>query len=158
MKIFLIFSLFIYSLFASIEFKETRYMAALDFDKERYGVLDITEETLTLSYKKPSMEIITYSDTKITIQSEDETKEYTFEEYPRAEYMGLILRTIINKNYDSLDNMFKVSKEEDLLLLTSLPIISDMVEYIEVQENINSKRIMTLFMSNKDKITIETSN
>jgi len=158
MKILLICSLLISSLFASIEFKETRYMAALDFDKERYGVLTITEETLILSYKKPSIEIITYSDTKITIQSEDDTKEYTFEEYPRAKYMGLILRTIINKNYDSLDNIFKVSKVEDLLLLKSLPIISDMVEYIEVQENINSKRIMTLFMSNKDKITIETSN
>ena len=72
--------------------------------------------------------------------------------------MGLILRSILNKNYNSLDNMFKVSKENNSIFLTSLPIISDMVEYIEIKENVKSKRVIILFMTNSDKITIETFN
>ena len=156
MRIVLIIGLLVYSLFASIEFKETRYMAALDFDKERYGLLDITDELLILKYKKPNIETITYSKEKIIIQNKDNTKEYTFEEYPKAKYMGLILRSIINKNYNLLDNMFKVSKENNSIFLTSLPIISNMVEYIEIKENVKSKRVIILFMTNSDRITIET--
>lgn len=158
MKIFLIIALFSYSLFASIEFKETRYMAALDFDKERHGVLDITDKLLILKYQEPSVETITYSQTKISIKTDDDLKEYTFKEYPQAEYMGLILRTIINENYNSLDNMFEVTKNKDEVILTSLPIISNMVEYIEIKKTNKLKKTIILFMTNSDKITIETYN
>ena len=54
MKIILLALLLISGLLASkISFKEFRYMAALDFETEKHGILDIKEELLVLNYTKP---------------------------------------------------------------------------------------------------------
>jgi len=158
LKIFFLLSLFVYSLFAAIEFKETKYMAALDFEIEKYGSLKMTDDTLTLVYTKPKKETIIYTKNKIIIKDGTNIKEYTFEKYPQAQYMGLILRAIIKEEFHLIESFFKIKKDNEITTLSAKPAVSSYMENIEIIKKENKKRIIVLRMLNDDKVTIETFN
>ncbi|MEA3553858.1 MAG: hypothetical protein U9R39_05600 [Campylobacterota bacterium] len=157
MKIILL-TLFIVSglLSSTINFKEFRYLAALDFEREKQGVLEIKENSLVLNYSKPDIETISYLSDKLIILKDDTLVEYSFEEYPKAEYMGLILKAIIKDEYESLDELFEIKKEEKLVSMIAKPIIYNTIVSIEVFKNSKEVSKIIINMINKDKITIET--
>ncbi len=141
-----------------IEFKETRYMVALDFEREKYGSFSEKEENLIIKYTRPSIETISYLNDRITILKDGKVSEYTFDEYPKSQFMGLILRSIINDEYTSLDELFEIKKEKKMVSLTGKPIIYGIIESIEVEKNNKIIKKIIINMTNKDIITIETIN
>jgi len=159
MKIILLALLLISGLLASkISFKEFRYMAALDFETEKHGILDIKEELLVLNYTKPKKETISYLEDKLTILQGDSLTQYSFEEYPKAQYMGLILKAILKDEYESLSEFFEIKKENEFVSMIAKPIIYATIVSIEVNKDKNIVTKIIINMSNKDKITIETIN
>jgi len=159
MKIILSILLFtIVLLSETINFKETRYMAALDFDRAKYGSLDIKDGVLILNYIKPVKETISYFDDKLTILKVDELLEYSFEEYPNAKYMGLILKAIIKNEYETLDELFDIKKEKESIEMISKPIIYNTIISIDISKVNKIVNKIIINMTNKDKITIETVN
>ena len=159
MKIILSTLLLISCLLSStISFKELRYMDALDFEREKQGTLEIKGELLVLNYSKPSKEIISYLIDKLTILKNDTLVEYTFEEYPKAEYMGLILKAILKDEYEILNEFFEIKKEEKFVSMIAKPVIYNTIVSIEVSKNNNVVSKIIINMTNKDKITIETVN
>ena len=159
MKIILL-TLFLISglLSSSINFKEFRYLAALDFEREKQGNLEIKDNSLVLNYSKPDIETISYLSDKLTILKNDTLVEYNFEEYPKAEYMGLILKAIIKDEYESLDELFEIKSEKEFISMTAKPIIYNIIVSIEVFKNSKDVSKIIINMTNKDKITIETIN
>jgi hypothetical protein len=159
MKIILFITLIFLSTFASTNFKETRYVSALDFNRELIGKINLKDDILSIVYSKPSKETITYHPNKITILNQDnQTTEYTFEQYPQAQYMGLIIKAIINDNYNSLDNFFKIKNQKSTIMLEAKPIIYDRINFIEITKKQKSVEKIFMDMSNKDTITIEIIN
>ena len=146
------------NLFADISFKEIRYMSALDVDRKMLGTFKFENDLMIISYTEPEQEVITYYNHKITIQKDDETKEYSFEEYPQAQYLGLILKAIIKDDYISLDEFFSVNKNKKQLDLESKPVIEDIMTSIEVIKSKSSIEKIIMYMTNQDKITIEIVN
>ncbi len=142
----------------SIHFKEFRYLAALDFERQKQGALEIKDNSLVLNYSKPDIETISYLSDKVTILKNDNLIEYTFEKYPHAEYMGLILKAIIKDEYESLNEFFEIKKGKEIISLTGKPIIYNTIESIEVFKNSKDVNKIIINMTNKDKITIETIN
>jgi len=145
------------TLYADIAFKETRYMAALDIDRDMAGNLNIIDDVMTIKYSQPSGKTITYYNDKVTILESDDTKTYTFEEYPQASYLGLILKAIIKDNYISLEEVFKINIDKNNITLEAKPMIQNNMEQIEIIKK-DKKKTIIISMSNKDKITIETIN
>ena len=143
---------------AEITFKETRYMVALDFEREKYGSLSVNEENLIIKYTKPSVETISYLSDRITILKDDDISEYTFEEYPKSQYMGLILKAIIKDEYRSLDELFEIKKENNIVNLVGKPIVYSVIESIHIEKNDNLMKKIIINMTNKDIVTIETVN
>ena len=159
MKIILLTLLLISGLLSSnINFKELRYLAALDFEREKQGILEIEGNSLVLNYSKPSIETISYLSDKLTILKDDTLVEYSFNEYPQAQYMGLILKAIIKDEYESLDELFEIKIEKEFISMIAKPIIYNTIVSIEVFKNSKDVNKIIIYMTNKDKITIETIN
>ncbi|MEA3498274.1 MAG: hypothetical protein U9R16_04360 [Campylobacterota bacterium] len=159
MKIILLLFLHFMFLFSTeIGFKETRYMVALDFERVKHGSLFVKEENLIIKYTKPSVETISYLSDRITILKDEETLEYTFEEYPKSQYMGLILKAIIKDEYSTLDEMFEVKKENNIVKLLGKPIVYSIIESISIEKSDNLNKKIIINMTNKDIVTIETIN
>jgi len=147
---------FYLSLFADMNFKETKYMAALDFERSKYGSLHIEDDNLIVNYTKPLKETISYYSDKITILIKDKLDEYTFEEHPKAEYLGLILKAILNDNYEIVDELFDIKRKKQEILLSAKPVIYSYIESIEIIKSKKMIQNIIIYMTNKDKITIET--
>jgi len=145
-------------MFADMNFKETRYMAALDFEKSKYGNLHMDNENLIINYTKPIQETISYYNDKITVLAKDKLDEYSFQEHPNAQYLGLILKAILNNNYATVDELFEIKKEKQEIQLKAKPIIYSYIESINIIKHKKSIKNIIIYMTNKDKITIETIN
>ncbi len=158
MKIFLFLFIIYNSLLYGQSFKETRYIASLDIEQYKYGKMHIDDTTLTLVYNKPSKETISYYSDKLTITEDEETKEYSFEEYPQIQYMGLILKAIIQNDYTSLDELFTIEIENKNTILNAKPAINDTMEYIKIERDQQKIKRITIHMTNEDTIKIETVN
>ena len=156
MKSIILLSIFISTLFAQINFKETRHMEALDLDRDMFGNLEFNDEQMVVTYTKPNQQTITYHDDKITILRAEELKEYTFEQYPQAQYMGLILKAIIQDNYTLLDELFSQTVANTKVDLVAKPVISNVMDHISItkKEDKSIKNIL-ITMTNKDTIHIE---
>lgn len=156
---FIILSVFLYlGLFANMSFKETKYMAALDFEKSKYGNLHIENSNLIIDYSKPIKETISYFNDKITILINNKLDEYSFVEHPNAQYLGLILKAIINDNYALVDELFDIKKKKEEILLNAKPIIYSYIQSIEIVKSKKLIKNIIIHMTNQDKITIETIN
>ena len=156
---FIILLIFLYlSMFADMNFKETRYMAALDFEKSKYGNLHMDNENLIINYTKPIQETISYYNDKITVLAKDKLDEYSFQEHPNAQYLGLILKAILNNNYATVDELFEIKKEKQEIQLKAKPIIYSYIESINIIKHKKSIKNIIIYLTNKDKITIETIN
>ncbi len=159
MKFLLFIAILSLHLFANITFKETRYVSALDFERELYGNLIVSDEVMTISYTKPIKETIIYHTNKLIILRGDDKKEIMFEDYPQAKYMGLILKAIINSEYESLNELFTIKKKGLTIDLEAKPAIANEILLIEILKNDkNSIKTIKINMSNDDKITIETTD
>ncbi len=159
MKYLLLISILYTTIFADIHFKESRYMEALNLDRTLEGILKIRDDNIIISYNKPSLEIISYYEDKVTIERDDEQKEYLFDEYPQAQYMGLILKSILQDNYDSLDNFFEIIKTKQNISLNAKASISSNIASITIsKDNQNNISNILINMSNKDTIKIEIIN
>lgn len=158
MKIFVLVMFTLNLLFGNHNFKETRYIDALQMDQSKYGIMKLENNQLFFDYTKPIKETIIYKKEKLVIEKEETIEEYYFSEYPRLRYMGLILKYIITDDYQQLDNFFDVKITHHLILLEAKPVIYNIVESIEIIKRDDKLHKIIMNMTNKDIITIETIN
>jgi len=158
MRISVLLMLMFNLLFGNYNFKEIRYIDALQMDRSKYGNMKLENNQLFLDYTKPIKETIIYKEDKLVIEKEETIQEYSFNEYPRLRYMGLILKYIITDDYQQLEDFFDIKITRDLILLEAKPVIYNIVESIEIIKSENKLRKIIMNMTNKDIITIETIN
>jgi len=158
MKICVFFIILYSSLFSENLFKETRYISAIDVKQYKYGHINYKNNILTLNYTKPRRETIIYEEDKLLIVSDDKTEEYSFDQYSELDYMGLILKAIVNNNYASVDELFVVSKEDGYNLLNAKPAISDKIKYIKIKRDRDGLKQFIIYMINEDTISIEITH
>jgi hypothetical protein len=143
-------------LFGDMYFKEIKYISAFDITTNKYGSLSIINDILTIKYSEPEKKIIKYFDNKILIEENSNLEEFSFENYPQPQYMGLILKAIIYENFNSLEQFFKIKYKNNDIILESRGIMMNNIEYIEINKNKKTIKEIILHMTNEDKITIET--
>jgi len=158
MRVFLLVTFTLNLLFGNHDFKETRYIDALQMDQSKYGNMKLENNQLHLIYTNPIKEEIIYEEEKLVIIKDENINEYFFIEYPTLRFMGLILKYIITDNYLQLDNFFDVKITNDLVVLEAKPVIYNIVESIEIVKRDDKLRKIIMNMTNKDIITIETIN
>ena len=147
------------TLLSSTKFTETKYLSSLDMEMSKKGTMELTNNILTLNYEKPNIEIIKYYEDKLTLENDKkEITKYTYEEHPKVEYFGLLLKSIINNTFENLDNMFKIETEKNKRTLTAKSSVSGTIDYLEVFYKDGKLSAIIFYMINSDKITIETNN
>lgn len=157
MKLILLLILFI-SVNADINFKETRHLSAIGIDRNMAGTLNYTEDIININYTVPNIENIVYHHDKVMIIKNDEENIYTFEEYPQAMYMGVILRSVLTKNYDPLINFFEVKNKNEFIYLSAKPALKSQITDIEIKYKKEKLQRVIINMSNSDTIKIETTH
>jgi len=156
MKLIIIIAILCLNAFSDINFKETRHMDAIDIQREFLGSIKLDGENIVIIYTKPNMKTISYYENKVTIKSDDDQlKEYSFNEYPQAQYMGLILKAMVQDDYNSLDEFFDITQNKQTITLDAKAIIYATVGSIEVIKVGNVTKSIVMNMSNKDTIKIE---
>ena len=151
---------FVYlTLLSSTRFIETKYLSSLDMEISKIGIMELSNNILVINYEKPNIETIIYYEDKLTLKNDkNEITTYTYEEHPKIEYFGLLLKSIINNTYENLENMFKIKKEKNKRILTAKSSVSGTIDYLEVFYKDGKLSSINFHMINSDKITIETTN
>jgi len=158
-KILFIILSFYMILLSDIKFTETKYLSALDIDMSKYGTMNFKNNILSLKYTKPTQEIITYYEDKLVLENDNsEITEYSYKEYPQIEYFGLLLKSIVSNQYENLENMFTMEIKENKRTLTAKSSVSGTIDYLEVLHKNKKLSSIIFYMTNKDRITIETTN
>lgn len=158
MRIFIFLFTIYCSLMSDENFKESRYIAAIDAEQHKYGKMYLKDDILTLSYSKPTHEKLIYNENKLTVLVDDKINEYNFTDYPQIYYMGLLLKAIIKNDYTSLSELFEIDYKDNNITLGAKPIINDVMKYIKVEKDTAGIQKITIQMINEDTITIETIN
>ena len=128
-------------------------------EMSKKGTMELSNNILTLNYEKPNIEIVKYYEDKLTLENDKkEITKYTYEDHPKIEYFGLLLKSIINNTFENLDNMFKIEKEKNKRTLTAKSSVSGTIDYLEVFYKDGKISAIIFYMINSDKITIETNN
>ena len=157
MKKLILIIIFALNIMANIDFKETNIIAAIpDYEKVQYGSMDFSDDLIILSYTKPNLQTITYDKEKVSINTNEEIKEYYFEQYPKIEFIGLITKALITNSFETLDELFIKTIEQGDTILSAKPILRNVIDYIKIQYTKENKvNIITIYMENEDIRTIE---
>lgn len=144
------------SLFASsYDFDEIKFVSAVDTSFRQSGNIKIVKDKTTITYKKPRFKQIIKKDDNISIKGTSGDIYYL---KGKALYYTTIFIDIMTKldDFDALktNRDFSVEKEQNILYITFLGDISDVIKKAEVK--IKEQKVLSfkLFMPNEDTLEI----
>lgn len=155
MRFILIFFLHV-SLFASnYDFDEIKFVSAVETDFRQSGNLKILNDETIITYQEPRFKRIIKKDNNISIES---SSGDIYHLKGKALYYTALFIDIMTKldNFDEIktNRDFSVEKEKNILYLTFLGDLADVIEKAEVK--IKEKNILSfkLFMPNEDTLEV----
>ncbi|MEA3289622.1 MAG: hypothetical protein U9Q04_05505 [Campylobacterota bacterium] len=159
MKFLLAIFILITTAFGDISFKETRYISAVDMERDLYGSFKFIDDHMVISYIRPAIQTITYLNDSMSIKNKDgEISTYSYAEYPQARYMSMLLKAIINDQYESIAEIFTITKQTNMIRLDAKSSISSTISSINIKKENSTLNSILINMTNKDTIKIEITN
>jgi len=152
---FMIISLLLFTaLFASsYNFHEIRYSDALDKSMTLEGEITFKKDGLAIKYKE-SNRALNYEDSELEYFEDGELLEIDEEEAMKiAEYFEIII-LLYSGDEDALNAAFEVTKEGSLSFLIPLGEMRHHISKIKLKRGDERLRMIQLFLSNSDNITI----
>lgn len=137
----------------SYNFSETRYSDAFDESVTLSGEISFLQEGLSIKYNN-SDKALHYENGDLVYSQNGESVEISEEESTRiVQYFEIIL-LLYSGSEDSLDREFSVTKEKNRLFLTPLNEMKNYISKIELKKEDKQLKMIKLFLSNSDNITI----
>ncbi len=155
-KLLLVF-LFISSVYADIvNFKENRYLYAIDNSFSKKGTIIFEKESIEVSYNLDS-KIMVYSNDKLTIKDGDEVYEVDLEKNIHMKVFFYLLEAIYYNRQDHLKEFFTIKDDNSTILLNPKDLVSNYISHISYKK---TKRLdfLEIKLNNKDRIYIEEIN
>ena len=144
------------SLFAnSYNFDEIKFVSAVDTSFRQSGNIKILEDETIITYKKPRFKQIIKKDDNISIEGASGDIYYL---KGKALYYTAIFIDVMTKldDFDAIQTNrdFSVEKEKNILYITFLGEISDVIKKAEVKSKKQKVLSFKLFMPNEDTLEI----
>ena len=153
-KLFTLFVIMFSSLMAtSYNFSETRYSDAFDESMTLSGEITFLQEGLSIKYDN-SDRALHYERGDLAYMQNGESVEISEEEVTRIVQYFEIIILLYSGDEDSLNREFSVTKEKNILVLTPLNEIKNYINKIELKKEEKQLKMLKLFLSNSDHITI----
>ncbi|MDX1808676.1 MAG: hypothetical protein R3331_03990 [Sulfurospirillaceae bacterium] len=125
----------------AIDFKETRYLYAIDKSIDFEGSITFLKESIKITYIKPKQESIVYTQNDAIKQ-----KKLFF----------MILEAIHSDDETLLGEFFEIKKDKNIVTLRPLELAKEYIKKVEYEKQKDRLIFIEIFMQNNDRIKIET--
>ena len=143
------------NVFASSQFKETRYIYALDKNISFEGFITFGEQNLMIEYVKPESKVLTYFENKLSIQDQNGFHSVDTTTTPMLHYFFMVIKAIHEENKVLLDSFFDQKEEAKQILLMPKGVVAEVLEEVRLQKRGNKLEYLHVKIKNGDRITIE---
>lgn len=155
MKLFFFISFLTTILFSQkIDFKEIKYIYALDTHFDKRGTLDLENSQVTLHYKNSEKSII-YTDDNIQIITNNTIETFTHEESVEYNLFFQLVLGIYTNNTIPLSENFTIKKDDKTVTLLPKEYLSSVIKTIEYEKDNDKLKYLKINFTNQDRITIE---
>ena len=160
MKIIVLCFLSLLCLFANdaSEFKETRYLYALDKNITLEGFITFGEQNIIIEYTKPESKVLTYFEEKLSIQDQNGYKIIDAQSMPSMNYFFMIIKAVHDENKTLLASFFDAIENGDETLLTPKGVAAEVLEEVRISRQEKKLKSLHVKIKNGDRITIEIRN
>lgn len=160
MKIIFVWLLSLLCLFANdtSEFKETRYLYALDKTITLEGFITFGEQNIIIEYVKPESKVLTYFEEKLTIQDSNGYKVIDAQSMPSMNYFFMIIKAVHDENKTLLGSFFDATQNGDETVLTPKGVAAEVLEEVRILRQAAQLKSLHVKIKNGDRITIEVKN
>ncbi len=152
--LFFLLIFFNFSFALVIEFKEERYLYALDNSIYKKGFIEFKENSIKTWYKN-SKETLYFKNDKLYKIKDNEQIELN---NIAAKIYFLILEGIFHNNSNVINKFFIQEKQNDLILLAPKEIISKYMQKVEYKKKKEKLIFLKIYLHNNDRIIIEQTN
>ena len=153
-KLFTLFVIMLTSVMAtSYNFSETRYSDAFDESVTLSGEISFLPDGLNIKYNN-SDKALHYENGDLNYLQNGESVEISEEEAARIVQYFEIIILLYSGDEDSLHREFSVSKDKDRVVLIPLNEMKNYINKIELKKEDKQLKVLKLFLSNSDNITI----
>ena len=139
----------------SSNFKETRYIYALDKNIVFEGVITFGEQNINIEYIKPEPKVLTYFEEKLTIQDQNGYKVVDGQSMPSMNYFFMIIRAVHDQNSILLDSFFDATTKGNETLLSPKGVAAEVLEEVRILRQDKELKALNVKIKNGDRISIE---
>ena len=157
LKVFFALIFFSFSLFANspVQFKETRYIYAIDKNIFFEGFITFGKENIIIEYIKPEQKVLTYFEEKLSIQDQNGYQIIDTFSAPTIKYFFMIIKAINEENNVLLDSYFDQVLKDATIILIPKGIAAEVLNEVILKKNGKKLEYLHVKIKNGDRITIE---
>lgn len=142
------------SLFSqTINFKESKYIDALDSKVQKFGYINFNDDSIETSYKNSNEKLIFIDDT-LYIKSIDKTQEIDLNRDMGKKIYFTLLEAIYSNDLTDLKLYFEVSKKNNEISLSPKSVVANYIKSIKFKKD-KKLEYLHINMLNNDRIIIE---
>lgn len=157
MKPIIVSILLVCSLFADVSsnFKETRYLYALDKNISLEGFITFGEQNIIIEYSKPEPKVLTYFEGKLTIQDQSGYTVVDVQSMPSLSYFFMVIKAVHDENTVLLDSFFDTLTKENQTYLIPKGVTAQILEEVCIERHGKELKALHVKIKNGDRISIE---
>lgn len=145
------------SLFSqTINFKETKYIDALDNEIKKTGYIHFGKDFIETSYINDE-EVLLFKDEFLYIKKANESIEIDLNRDMAKKIYFTILEAIYLDDLTNLELYFEIKKENKKITLTPKSVVASYLKSIEFKKD-KKLEFLIIYMLNNDRIRIEQTN
>ncbi len=153
--LFLFFTLFLFS--KEIEFKEEKYIGALNTSVYRDGILNIEKDFIKVSYPQQNR---TFTFTKENIIEKDGKTEniITYEDNLDLTIFSKVIESIYTNKIENIKEYFQIKKSDGNTTLIPSEYVANVIKKIEYKKIDSKLKFLKIYFTNDDWINIVQIN
>ncbi|WP_419767175.1 hypothetical protein [Arcobacter sp.] len=153
--LFLFSTLFLFS--NEIEFKEEKYISALNASVYRNGILNINNDFVKVSYPQQNK---SFTFTKENIVSQNANKEeiITYEDNLDLTIFSKVIESIYTNKVENIKEYFQIKKNDGITTLIPSEYVANVINKIEYQKISSKLKFLKIYFTNDDWINIVQTN
>jgi len=152
-KLLLFFVLIVSSFASNINFKEEKYVSALQTSVYKYGNINIQVNKIIVSYKNPNSSYIFYEDYFI-LKDKNKEQKLNYDEKVELSLFYKLITLIYQDRQDDIQEFFQLKEDDGNIILIPNEYISNTIEKIEYKKEQNRLKFLKIYFKNEDYIKI----
>ena len=153
--LFLFSTLFLFS--NEIEFKEEKYISALNASVYRNGILNINNDFIKVSYPQQNKSF-TFTKENIVTQNANKEEIITYEDNLDLTIFSKVIDSIYTNKVENIKEYFQIKKNNGITTLIPSEYVANVINKIEYQKISSKLKFLKIYFTNDDWINIVQTN